>query len=458
MKTSMGTKDSLVGWLRCLFCGGNLSSDRVAPEVGYDVLSCYCGHYPVVAGVPILKKGVVSTTGRTAEEVIVLIKAGRHREALLSMIMPLPPASEELAPAWMQALPSLRGVGRLKGLIGKLVLNRWHEQAEAFLTEPGGEATASDLFDLYFRRSGMRKELYNYFFFRLGQPRQLVALSFTSLIHQPEKPILDLACGFGHITRHLLVRAKDQPVIGVDQDFFSLYVAKNWIAPAADYLCSDADTSLPFPDGAFSAAFCSDAFQLFVNKLACIRELKRLTQDDKFIILVSVVGPLRKHFYPLHWFLPPEGYQGLLADIPHRVVASSDVLARYRQKQGPPLARSAEMALLAKEAWFSVVASHRQEVFEDYGPFEDWPHAEGRLDLNPLYREDGRNGLGSVHFRHTFPSVWYEEENGECRQYEPETVSIDSKVLADLAQGKRTPEVERLIDQCVVLGMPERYR
>jgi hypothetical protein len=28
----------------------------------------------------------------------------------------------------------------------------------------------------------------------------------------------------------------------------------------------------------------------------------------------------------------------------------------------------------------------------------------------------------------------------------------------DLAHGKRPPEIERLIEQCVVLGMPERFR
>jgi hypothetical protein len=63
-----------------------------------------------------------------------------------------------------------------------------------------------------------------------------------------------------------------------------------------------------------------------------------------------------------------------------------------------------------------------------------------------------------VQLRRAFPSPWYEKENGECRQYQPDTVSISSTLLADLVAGKRTPEIETLIEQYVVLGMPERFR
>jgi ubiquinone/menaquinone biosynthesis C-methylase UbiE/uncharacterized protein YbaR (Trm112 family) len=454
-------KISLLDQLRCPFCGGNLSpatADRVADELEYTVLSCYCDHYPVVAGIPILKKGTIGTAGQTADAVNALIEAGRHREALLAMVMPRRPASAELAPAWMQALPSVRGVGRLQGLVGRLALRRWREQAVALLTPSGDQVTACDLLDLHFRRSGRPKERYNYFFLRYSQPRHLVALSFASLIHQPHKPILDLACGFGHITRHLLQRTQDQPVIGVDLDYFSLYVAKGWIAPKAEYVCCAADISLPFPDGTFSTAFCSDAFQLFDHKVTCMRELKRLTQNDGLIILVAVRNMLvKQHLYGNRCSLLPEGYEALVADMPHRLIANRDVLARYLQKQGPPLACSADIGRLTDEQWLSVVASHRKELLHDYGGFEDWPHAAGRLMLNPLYREEGRDRFGKVHLRLTMPSAWYEQENGECRQYEPETVSIDSKALIDLAHGRRTEDLERLLEQCVVLGMPERY-
>ncbi len=450
------TNSSSLSLLRCPFCGGDLSADKIDPisgESGYFVLKCYCGRYPVVAGIPVIKKGAIGTANQKAGEVIALIEAGRRVEALRCMIIPPLVA---VTPTWIQSLPSTKVMSQLKRVVQHFAGRRWRDRAAAFLMDSENQLSACDLINLYFRN--WHAKTIDYYLFRFGQPRHLVALSLASVIQPPKKAILDLACGVGLLTRNLLQRAKDQPVVGVDNNFFALYVAKYWVAPAAEYVCCEGDAWLPFPDGAFSAVFCSDAFQLFVNRAGCIRELRRLSGDDGLISLVSVRNALlNRRLYPGDLSLPPAGYESLVADMPHRLVANREVLARYLEKKGPALARSATMGRLVDEPWLSVVASHREDLFQDHGRFEDWPHAEGRLGLNPLYREEGRDALGNIHYRLTFPSTWYQQENGECRQYEPEAVSINSKVLLDLTHGKRTPEVERLIEQCVVVGMPERY-
>jgi SAM-dependent methyltransferase len=243
----------------------------------------------------------------------------------------------------------------------------------------------------------------------------------------------------------------------VDHNFFGLFVAKNLIAPGAEYVCCEADLSLPFQDGAFSVAFCSDAFTWIANKVSCIRELKRVTQNDGLIMLVVV----RNSIFGNHRYagsLSPEGYEALVVDMPHRLVGNNHVLIRYLQKQGPALARSDEMSHLIHEPWLSVLASPRQELFRDYPNFDDWPHAHGWLGLNPLYVKESRDRVGNVHLRRVFPTPFYEEENAECKRYLPEVECLSSNVVVDLIHRRRTPELERLIKQCVVLGMPERYR
>jgi len=457
----MKESTSLTQLLRCPFCSGRLGRSRtelIDRKPGFDVLSCYCGHYPVVAGIPILKKGPIGTNQQTADQVIDSIKAGRYKEALLSMILPSP-SSADFAPRWLQALPSFRGIGRVKALLGKPGQRRWKEHGVAYLTQLGDQIKGRELFDFYFCRStGDARDPYGYFAFRFGQPRHLVALSLACLIRRPGKPVLDLACGFGHITRHLVNRAEGRPVIGLDRNFFMLYVAKKWLAPEAEYVCAQADSGLPFSDDSFSTVLCSDAFHVFPGKANCIRELKRLVGSDGSIILGTLRNALvEKHLNRYRTSLPPEGYEALVADIPHRLVANSDILARYLKKQGPSLEQPTETAHLTIEPWLSLVASHRQEVFQDYGRFKDWPHAEGRLDLNQLYKEEKRDGLGSIYLRRTFPSAWYEKEDGDCKQYEPETVSVSAAALNNLAQGNRSADVERLIEQFVVVGMPERY-
>ena len=449
---------SLMRSLHCPFCGGDFDGSEL-DQPGFGTLACYCGRYPIIAGIPIIKKGNIGIAGETVESVTSLISAGRYRDALLAMVMPPAPASPTLAPAWMQSLPSLKGIRRLKSLAHQRSTRRWREQAAALLADSDDQVTACDLLDLYYHRSGFKtNDAYDYFALRFGQPRHLVALSFTTLIDNPTKPVLDLACGYGHLTRSLARRAHPQPVVGVDQTFTGLYLAKTFIAPEAQYVCCAADGPLPFPDGFFSATFCSDAFHYFIHKLSSLKELRRLISVDGIIIMVWIHNlHVRRPHDGLP--LPPEGYQALIADMPHRLIADSDVLARYLQRQGPPLAASAELKRLSREPLLSIVASNRSDVFADHGGFQDWPHGEGRLYLNPLYRIDKNiDSPADVRLRRTYPSDFYLDDHAQSKDYLPETLKVPSRVLADLAEGRRTPGVERLVDQFVALGMPERYQ
>ena len=448
---------ALLKSIYCPFCSGDLKSADIGDE-GFDVLTCHCSEYPIVAGIPILKRGVVGNSNETAHDVSSMIKNRRYREALLSMIMPPAPASPSLAPAWIRSLPSLKGIRRLKSLAHERGTGRWREQVAGFLTEPRDQVTACDFLDLYYHRSGFKTDDgYDYFALRFGQPRHLVALSFATLIDKPRKPLLDLACGYGHLTWSLTRRAQGQPVIGIDQTFPGLYLAKTIIAPDAEYVCCAADGPLPFPDGFFAATFCSDAFHYFVNKMATMRELKRLTRQDGLIILVWIHNVLWRR---PHDGLPlsPEAYQRLVADMPHRLLADNDVLARYLKKQGPSLTCSAGIDELAREPLLSIVVSHRQEVFRDYGSFENWPHGEGRLTLNPLYRvEDRGDSHKDLRLHRRFPSDFYIDDHAQSKEYLPETVEVPSQVLADLGKGQRTPDVEKLVGQFVALGVPRGY-
>jgi SAM-dependent methyltransferase/uncharacterized protein YbaR (Trm112 family) len=447
----------LISMLRCPLCRGRLrSSDAEGlPRSAFSVLRCGCSRYPVVAGIPILKTDGVGPAGLTADQVASLVTAGLHREALLALVSPLSPA---LAPAWMQLLPPMRGVGRLKRLGHAWRLRGWRREALRLLIDPADEVTAVDVLDLRFRVAEPDQgDVHDYFMFRFSQPRHLVALSFVSLVRGPAKPVLDLACGYGHITRGVLHRVGGQVVVGVDRDFFGLYIAKHWIAPGAEFVCCDADRPLPFGDETFSAVVCSDAFHYFLDKAASLQELRRVTDADGLIILAVVRNGL-VHYPHAGRALTPEGYQTLVIDIPHRLVVDADVLARYLRKQGPPLARSADLERLAAAPLLSILATHSSSVFKDHGGFEDWPHAAGVLGVNPLYVvSGGRDESGTVTLRREFPSAWYEEDNSECKQYLPEQVRVSSRVLTDLEDGGRTPEIDRLMDHLVVLGLPQRF-
>lgn len=457
---------SFVDLLRCPFCGGKFNADGTGQntdELEYGVLSCYCASYPVVAGIPVLKKGVVGAGGETADDVIKLIQAGRNRDALLTLLMPPPPSGAEFAPSWMQKLRSVRGIGRLKTVVGRRGVRHWKEEGESLFTGSRNDTNITQLFDFYFRHMGVYGcNNYTYFSYRLGQPRYLVALSLASMIREPVKPVLDLGCGFGNITRFLVRHAEGQPVVGIDQNFFSLYVAKNYLATGGRYICAMGDISLPLLDGSCSVAFCSDAFQLFLHQANCIRELKRVTRDSGMIIVASVRNALvKKDLYgsSIVPCLPPEGYRELVADMPHRLVSNNAIIDQYVKKEGPCLTNQANAGELNTVQWMSLVASYRSEALHDQPDFQDWPNLDGEhLGLNPIYREESKDQSGNVQLRRVFPSDWHEQEDSSHRpDFLPERVTISPEGFANIAQERRTPEIEKLVAQEVAIGIPEPY-
>jgi len=283
-----------------------------------------------------------------------------------------------------------------------------------------------------------------------------VALSLMRLIEDPRGPLLDLTSGFGHMTFSLLQRARGQPVIGVEQGFLGAYIAQRWVAPDAAFVCCDASVPLPFVTDLFSSVQCVDGFHYIADKVTCMRELRRVVKGDGAIVLPVVrnaLVPCPGSGLPLS----PEGYRALVEDTPHGLVDDRDLLARYLRREGPLLTQTVDLRRLANAPTVSLVVSARRDVFADHGSLERWPHTEGRLTLNPLYTHNGSDREGRVHLRRTFPSHGYEQDNADCKTYMPEEAVVSASVLGDLALGARTPEVERLADRFIALGMPDNY-
>jgi len=138
-------------------------------------------------------------------------------------------------------------------------------------------------------------------------------------------------------------------------------------------------------------------------------------------------------------------------------VGEDELVASYLQRKGPDLRCGELPGELGDQKWLSAVMSGAESVFREHGPVGDWPHAKGRLALNPIYRMIDTDRPGDIRIRFEFPSEWYEFENAGYREYAPETVDVPRDVLAALRAGERTEEVRELIDKFVVVGVPDRY-
>jgi hypothetical protein len=57
----------------------------------------------------------------------------------------------------------------------------------------------------------------------------------------------------------------------------------------------------------------------------------------------------------------------------------------------------------------------------------------------------------------TFPNDEYADEYGACRQYLPESLTLDRSAIASLATGRVTGELIELLRRKVIVDLPKRY-
>jgi len=452
--------------LMCPYCAGPLEPQARRPESGDEiesaVLRCECSEFPLLGGIPIfrrdgrvdnMKQTVHSTIHRGPDVRLLVerIRAGDRDRALLMLLVP----PDRLV------RNTRRAAEVLPGRVGRRVMPRayraWDRLAERhrglFLDDSSpSRSTAEDLLAYYGADWFVH---WDFFLHRFGMPRHLTSLSLASILPTSDKPVLDAACGMGHTLHYWTTRHPDHLFVGLDRNFFQLYAARRWVAPGADYVCSDADVPLPFRSDAFGGAFCMDAFHLFRGRLTSASEMERITGDDGVVEIVRAGNALVKPREGLE--LPPASYPRLFGDREVRFVPEKTLLERYLEGVGPALERPVGPSEVAGDKWISFVVSKRRDVFRDYGRFGDWPHGLGRLAINPLYRERRRGASGEVELELVFPTKWYEVENADCRRYMPASVTASAADLEDVAAGRRTPRIEEWIRTSVVVGLPERY-
>jgi SAM-dependent methyltransferase/uncharacterized protein YbaR (Trm112 family) len=459
-------RSDLLSWLLCPHCGAPLSVDpppSPGNEIEYAVLTCGCSEFPVVGGIPILMTGrrvsimqqstdYILRTGPRIGDLVGYLRAGQNERALLSLLA-IPQRLTDRLLALSDFAPL-----RMRGGVRKLADLSWSRglrRTRAALIDAAAGISARDMLAFFYRRS-LDSELYNHFVYLFGQPRHLAGLSLAGLMPESGKPILDLACGFGHYMHYWGESRRGQRVIGLDRNFFQLYVAKSRVAPGGDFVCSEADVKLPFRSQSVCGVFCSDAFHYFLDRWQCAEEMKRLVEPGGVIVL-SRFGNRRVE--PREGYeLTENGYAGLFDSLPARLISEEEILNAYLEKRGPSLGRPPDMARLAARKWLSLVASGSETIFRDHPEFKTWPHAAGRLMLNPLYRVVNESPNGDITMEFRYPSKWYEFENSDCARYMPRTAVVPKGILGALESGAWTGELEPLVRQCVVVGMPDRYQ
>jgi ubiquinone/menaquinone biosynthesis C-methylase UbiE len=109
---------------------------------------------------------------------------------------------------------------------------------------------------------------------------------------QPGERVLDVACGTGVVTRLAAEHVgAGGAVAGLDVNPGMLAVARSHSPPdtSIDWYQASAE-SMPLPDEAFDVVLCQMGLQFVPDKLAALREMRRVLDADGRV-LVTVPGP-----------------------------------------------------------------------------------------------------------------------------------------------------------------------
>ena len=409
--------------LRCPYCGGRLAlvdslfHRRTADAIEDGILGCHCCIFPLVDGIPVLH---------------VLPAAAIARDQLQA-------GHPELARRAMFGLDD-------------------DSQAEAFdAVASSGTATYRDTVEAL----GPNFEG-GYFLYRFSDPTYIVAQSVAravgSAVLGGTRRAIDICGGSGHVTRTLLDLSAVPPVLA-DLYFAKVWLARRFTAPGCEPVCCDGNAPMPFARGAFSFAMCTDAFMYIWTKRQFVGEMERLVDNraadaDPGAVLIGHTHNERT-WSPSHGQpLSPEGYADLFETIEPRVFGEGNLFADVVADGPLDLTRRDSQETLDQSAALTIIASRHPGVFARHALAQP-AAAAGELRLNPLYTQQADGDR--VRLTLAFPNEEYADEYGACRQYLPETLTLDRHAIASLAAGTASGELIELLRRRVVVDLPKRY-
>jgi uncharacterized protein YbaR (Trm112 family) len=415
--------------LRCPYCGGRLAlvdslfHRRTDRDIQDGILGCHCCIFPLVDGIPVMHVLPAATAARDH------LQAGRP----------------ELARRAMFGLDD-------------------DAQAEAFDAVASSDtATYRDTVEAL----GPNFEG-GYFLYRFSDPTYIVAQAVARAIgrtvlgpatgsRRTSRRAIDICGGSGHVTRTLLDLSETPPVLA-DLYFAKVWLARRFTAPGCEPVCCDGNAPMPFARGAFGFAMCTDAFMYIWTKRQFVGEMERLvangSSSEPGAVLIGHTHNERT-WSPSHGQpLTPEGYADLFETIEPRLFGEGHLFADVVAGGPLDLSRRDDQQTLDQSPALTIVASRHPEVFARHALTQP-AGAAGELRINPLYAQEPDGDR--VRLTLAFPNEEYADEYGACRQYLPETLTLERSVIQSLAIGRVSGELSELLRRKVIVDLPKRY-
>jgi len=128
-----------------------------------------------------------------------------------------------------------------------------------------------------------RKNLPSFFLFLLS----------LSIIDKKNSLILDLGCGIGQLLKYYIYKTRPNNIIGIDKDFFSLYIARKYFTKKNILLiCCDLEKNIPLKPNSIDYFFMTDKFKKKKKKKKFIKKLIEISKTK--ILKGAIIQMLSK--------------------------------------------------------------------------------------------------------------------------------------------------------------------
>ncbi len=318
---------------------------NVAPEYGY--LKCKCQEHPVVYSIPVM----IDLPFKDY-----LVRLIRERKFINALSILLTFSSTRDTPSLIGRIARKLG---LHSVVDKEIDTVVRSHTTKFATELSLLCS--------------QRQVSN-FMYRYSSSSLISPVALFSLINQG--PVLDIGCGTGHAARAICRKVDSGEVIGVDNRFHYLYLAKKFIAPDADFICADGGDKLPFKSGHFQFTVLSGAFNFIRDKTSLVSEINRVTRGQGMVLNTWVDLTQNYIGYP-----PPtlEECRKLFPD--GKIFGARKITREFVQSKGIDLTSDVgddrpEIVTIIKAP---------PEFFRRYN-FSNWPFTfEDLMRINPVY-------------------------------------------------------------------------
>ena len=235
-------------------------------------------------------------------------------------------------------------------------------------------------------------------------PAYVAGLALLAAHRPTHGRVLDVACGAGHALRELTRLGVE--TLGADIVFSKLWLARHFVAPAAELVCFDVARAWPIRDNAAHLVYCNDAFHFFPDKGHVAMEMRRV-MGPSGTLLVAHARTRRPENVAAGEPLEPELYRALLGA---RTVYDDAELTRALVETRAP--RAAPSPQRDRASAVSLACGGGVESARAISIDVTMPPPGTHARRNPLYARDGDG-----RYRIRWPSERYERDCAELATY-----------------------------------------